>query len=129
VYGKIGKPSTQNLIDESQRVLDVIQTITNSREDTELSKIVCLGKYAAVQLFFSHELRLAQKEGREFDIDNLRMKDCQRAAMRDLSLPLPAICIFHPSYILRKMSIGDESLWRPIADQYVQDLISIKDLL
>lgn len=116
---RIGKPLAADMRMEMWRVREVIEAL-HRRPGKPLKAIVCLGKYAHVQLLRPDLVDECVATGKPIAkmVDALRMNEIGGWQDDPIKLGVPVLTTYHPSYILRQKQ-GPRDVWINEANDYL----------
>lgn len=121
----IGKPSSKELLEQRPRIIEVIKLLNEGRHEP-LKAIVCLGKFAWVQLMEKERLEKAVKAGKEVNMNDIyigKIRGWHCNKLDDIDTPI--LCTYHPSYIKRILDTSADASKEPAVSEY---FATFKDL-
>ncbi len=115
-YSGIGKPTIRDLVENRERVIDVIKTI-------KPKAVVCLGAYAYMPVLLIDALKEAIANNVDYPVTKVAMSKVRGWSMLKAEYDIPTFVTYHPSYILRLYSKEKRD---PNIKQYLEDFRNIK---
>lgn len=102
---RIGKPTSRMMAEQRQRVIDTIQAL-HERPGNPLKAVVCLGKYAWMQLVETDKVRNAVESNSEVNMNSFILGKHKGWHHGKFEVAVPLLLVYHPSFIMRKWNGG-----------------------